>query len=192
MSTVAEPIAAVHTTATPRLTFKDAAKAIEFYKQAFGAKEIMRFEAGGSIPHAEIRIGDSTILLAEEWPEGGRFSAETLGNSPVMMSLSVPDVDEFFRPAVVTAGAKTVRAHRRSVLRTPRGKLRDPFGYTWSVSTVTEEMSVEEMHRRMKGLTTGPEGGRMDEKDGSRRESGSARLPHGDALYRHSRWRRDA
>ncbi len=80
MATVAEPMAAVHTvataSATPRLTFRDAAKAIEFYKQAFGAKETMRFETGGSIPHAEVLIGDSTILLTEEWPEGGRFSAE--------------------------------------------------------------------------------------------------------------------
>jgi hypothetical protein len=64
MSTFAEPIAAVHTTATPRLTFKDAAKAIEFYKQAFGAKENMRFEVGGSIPHADITIGDSRIILS--------------------------------------------------------------------------------------------------------------------------------
>ncbi len=79
MSTVAEPIVAVHTIATPRLTFKDAAKAIEFYKQAFGAKEVMRFETEGGMPHAEIRIGDSSIMLSDEWPEGGRFSVETLG-----------------------------------------------------------------------------------------------------------------
>ncbi|MGB0012700.1 MAG: VOC family protein [Candidatus Sulfotelmatobacter sp.] len=163
MSSVAEPIAAVHTTATPRLTFKDAAKAIEFYKQAFGAKEIMRFEAGGSIPHAEIRIGDSTILLAEEWPEGGRFSPETLGNSPLIMSLSVPDVDKFFAHAI-EAGAKTVRPIADQFYGRREGMLQDPFGYTWSVSTLTEEIPVEEMHRRMKGLTTGPEGGRMDEK----------------------------
>ena len=75
MSTVAEPVTAVRTAATPRLTFKDAAKAIEFYKQAFGAKETMRFDTGDSIPHAEITIGDSSILLSEEWPDGGRFSA---------------------------------------------------------------------------------------------------------------------
>ena len=68
----------------------------------------MRFETGGSIPHAEVRIGDSTILLTEEWPEGGGFSAETLGNSPVIMSLSVPDVDKFFAHAI-EAGAKIVR-----------------------------------------------------------------------------------
>src|ERR1700727_3798188 len=90
MSAVAEPVAAVQTIAIPRLTFKDAAKAIEFYKNAFGAKETMRFEAGGNIPHAEITIGSSAVMLTEEWPEGGRFSPETLGNSPVMMVLSVP------------------------------------------------------------------------------------------------------
>ena len=164
MATVAEPIAAVHTSATtsatPRLTFRDAAKAIEFYTQAFGAKEIMRFEAGGSIPHAEIRIGDSTILLAEEWPEGGRFSPETLGNSPVIMTLSVPDVDKFFAHAV-EAGAKTVRPIADQFYGRREGTLQDPFGYSWSVSTLTEEMPVEEMHRRMERLTTGPEGGRL-------------------------------
>ncbi|MFY9793608.1 MAG: VOC family protein [Candidatus Sulfotelmatobacter sp.] len=168
MATVAEPMAAVHTvataSATPRLTFRDAAKAIEFYKQAFGAKETMRFETGGSIPHAEVLIGESTILLTEEWPEGGRFSAETLGNSPVIMSLSVPDVDKFFAHAI-EAGAKTVRPIADQFYGRREGMLQDPFGYTWSVSTVTEEMPVEEMHRRMKGLTTGPEGGRLPQKN---------------------------
>src|ERR1700719_3300718 len=91
MSTVAEPITAVQTSAAPRMTFKDAAKAIEFYKNAFCAQETMRFEVGGHIPHAEIMIGNSHVMLTEEWPEGNRFSPETLGNSPVMMSLSVPD-----------------------------------------------------------------------------------------------------
>src|SRR5579864_5439287 len=78
MSTVAEPVAAVRTTASPRLAFKDAAKAIEFYKNALGARETFRFEVAGKIAHAEMTIGESVIKLAEEWPEGGRFSAETL------------------------------------------------------------------------------------------------------------------
>jgi PhnB protein len=164
MSTVAEPVAAIHTSATPRLTFRDAAKAIEFYKRAFGAKEIMRFDTGSGIPHAEITIGDSTILLAEEWPEGGRFSPETLGNSPVIMSLSVSDVDKFFAHAI-EAGAKTVRPIADQFYGRREGTLQDPFGYSWSVSTLTEEMPVEEMHRRMKNLTIGPEGGRMPQKE---------------------------
>jgi PhnB protein len=164
MSTVAEPVVSVHTTASPRLTFKDAAKAIEFYKQAFGAKETFRFELESGIPHAEIMIGDSTIMLTEEWPEGGRFSPETLGNSPVMMSLSVPDVDKFFAHAV-DAGARIVIPLADQFYGRREGTLQDPFGYLWSVSMVKEEMSVEEMHRRMKGMTTGPEGGRIPAKD---------------------------
>jgi PhnB protein len=163
MSTVAEPITAVHTSTTPRLTFKDAAKAIEFYKQAFGAEETQRFEVGGSIPHAEIRIGDSTILLTEEWPEGGRFSAETLGGTPVQMSLVVEDVDSFAERAVA-AGLRTILPIKNQFYGRREGSFVDPFGYTWNLSTLVEEMSVEEMHRRMKGMTTGPEGGKMPDE----------------------------
>ena len=78
MATTAQPIAATRTVAAPRIAFKNAAKAIDFYKAAFGAGEIMRFAIGEQIPHAEITIGDSSIMLTDEWPEGGRFSAETL------------------------------------------------------------------------------------------------------------------
>ncbi len=163
MSTVAEPVASVRTIATPRLTFKDAVKAIEFYKQAFGAKEIMRFETEGGIPHAEIRIGDSSIMLSDEWPEGGRFSAETLGGTPVQMSLVVEDVDSFAERAVA-AGLKTILPIRDQFYGHREGRYVDPFGYMWNISTIKEEMSVEEMHRRMKGLTTGPEGGQISEK----------------------------
>ena len=164
MSTVAEPVASVHTSASPRLTFKDAAKAIEFYKQAFGAEETMRFEVGGSIAHAEITIGDSSIKLSEEWPEGGRFSAETLGASPVQLGLLVEDVDSFAARAVA-AGLKTILPIKDQFYGRREGSFVDPFGYTWNISTVKEEMSVEEMHRRMKGMTTGPEGGKMSVKD---------------------------
>jgi PhnB protein len=155
MSTVAEPVAAVHTIATPRLTFKDAAKAIEFYTQAFGARETMRFEVGGSIPHAQIMIGDSAITLSEEWPEGGRFSAETLGASPVQLSLQVEDVDSFAARAVA-AGLKTILPIKDQFYGRREGSFVDPFGYTWNISTVKEEMSVEEMHRRMAAETEGP------------------------------------
>ena len=167
MATVAEPMAAVHTSATARLTFRDASKAIEFYEQAFGAKEKFRFQLESGIPHAEITIGDSTILLAEEWPEGGRFSPETLGNSPVIMSLSVPDVDKFFAHAI-EAGAKTVRPIADQFYGRREGTLSDPFGYLWSVSTVIEEMPVDEMHRRMRGMTQVPEGGRISGEGGDK------------------------
>jgi PhnB protein len=151
MATTTEPIAAVRTQASPRMTFKNAAKAIEFYKQAFGAKESMRFEVGGGIAHAEIMIGDSSIMLSEEWPDGGRYSAETVGSSPVWMVIRVPDVDAFVAHAVA-AGAKLVRPVANQFYGHRDGILLDPFGYTWSISTVTEEMSVEEMHRRFNAM----------------------------------------
>lgn len=151
MATITEPIAAVRTVASPRMTFKDAGKAIEFYKNAFGARETMRFETPTGIGHAEIMIGDSTIMLGEEWPEGGRYSAETLGNSPVVMHLSVPDVDAFAAHAV-SAGAKIQRAITDQFYGRREGILIDPFGYSWSVSTVKEEMPVEEMYRRFEAM----------------------------------------
>lgn len=160
MSTVAEPVAAIRVTASPRLAFRDPAKAIEFYQRALGAKETFRFEVGGTIPHAELKIGDSTIDITGEWPEGGRFSAETLGNSPVWMTVEVPDVDTFAQHAVAE-GMKLVRPPQNQFYGHRDATLQDPFGYTWGVYTVKEEMSVEEMHRRMKGESTGPEGGRM-------------------------------
>ena len=151
MATATEPITAVRTLAAPRLIFKDAAKAIEFYKNAFGATESMRFEVGGGIAHAEIRIGDSVIMLAEEWPEGGRYSAETLGSSPVMMSVHVPDVDAFAKRAL-SAGAKLLLPITDQFYGRREGTLADPFGYSWSVSTTKEEMSVEEMYRRFDAM----------------------------------------
>ncbi|HXJ86047.1 MAG TPA: VOC family protein [Candidatus Binatia bacterium] len=165
MSTVAEPLAAVRVTATPRLAFRDPAKAIEFYQRALGAREKFRFQVGDSIPHAELTIGDSTINVTGEWPEGGRFSAETLGHSPVWMSIQVADVDAFTKDAVAE-GMKLVREPKDQFYGHRDAMLEDPFGYTWSVFTVTEQMPVEEMHRRMQGLTHGPEGGEAAGKKG--------------------------
>jgi len=155
MSSVAEPVVAVHPSASPRLAFKDAAKAIEFYKTAFGAKETFRFEVGGGIAHAEIKIGDSMIMLAEEWPEGGRFSAETWGHSPVSLSLCVDDVDSFAARAV-KAGLKPTGPITDQFYGYREGSFVDPFGYHWSISTLKEEMSIEEMHRRMDAMTKQP------------------------------------
>lgn len=163
MSTVAEPIAAVRVSASPRLAFRDPAKAIEFYTRALGAKEKFRFQVGNDIPHAELTIGDSSINVTGEWPEGGRFSAETLGHSPVWMSIQVPDVDAFTKHAVAE-GMKLVREPKNQFYGHRDATLEDPFGYTWGVFSVTEEMSVEEMHRRMRGETRGSEGGRVEEK----------------------------
>jgi len=162
MSTVAEPIAATRMTASPRLAFRDPAKAIEFYQRALGAKETFRFQIGEDIPHAELRIGDSTINVTGEWPEGGRFSAQTLGHSPVWMSLQVPDVDTFTEHAVAE-GMKLVREAKDQFYGHRDATLEDPFGYTWGVFTVKEDMPVEEMHRRMKRMSEGPHPGKAHE-----------------------------
>lgn len=162
MSTVAEPVAAVRVTAAPRLAFRDPAKAIEFYQRALGAKETFRFQIGDSIPHAELMIGESPIDVTGEWPEGGRFSAETLGNSPISISIQVPDVDAFAKHAVAE-GMTLVREPKDQFYGHRDATLQDPFGYSWGVFTVKEEMSVEEMHRRMQGLAHGPEGGQVSQ-----------------------------
>src|SRR5256885_4128891 len=149
MATARQPIAAVRTFASPRLSYKSAAKAIKFYEKAFGAKESWRFETESGIGHAEIMIGDSTVMLCEEWPEGGRYSAETLGQSPVSMTINVPDVDAFVEHAVA-AGAKLTGPITDQFYGHRDGTLLDPFGYAWNVYTVKEEISAEEMHRRFR------------------------------------------
>jgi PhnB protein len=153
MATATE--SAIRTFAAPRLAFKKAAKAIEFYKKAFGARETFRFENELGLGHAEMMIGDSVIMFAEEWPEGGRYSAETWGHSPVSMNIQVPDVDAFVEHAVA-AGAKLVNPPTDQFYGYRDATLLDPFGYTWGISTVKEEMSVEEMHRRFREIMPPP------------------------------------
>lgn len=178
MSTVLEPVAASRVSASPRLAFRDPAKAIEFYRRALGAKETFRFQVGDSIPHAELMIGDSPIRITGEWPEGGRFSAETLGNSPVWMSIEVPDVDAFTKHAV-GEGMKMVSPPKDQFYGHRDATLTDPFGYTWGIYTVTEEMSVEEMHRRMAKLSQGPEGGAIPRADDAAAKKGVHPVPPG-------------
>ena len=151
MATTTEPVASDRIVAFSRLSFKSAAKAIEFYKNAFGAKETFRFENELGIGHAEIMIGDSVIMLANEWPEGGRYSPETTGSSAVSMALRVPEVDAFVEHAVA-AGAKLQGEVTDQFYGRRDANLLDPFGYSWNVSTVKQEMSLEEMHRRFRAM----------------------------------------
>ena len=174
MSTVAEPVATVRVSASPRLAFRDPAKAIEFYKRALGAKETFRFQIGEDIPHAELMIGDSAIDITGEWPEGGRYSAETLGASPISISLQVPDVDAFAKHAVA-AGMKLIREPKDQFYGQRDAALEDPFGYTWGVFTVKEEMSVEERADPWAGR-------RKDPGIRQRGKPGSSWLPHGDPV----------
>ncbi|HUK26626.1 MAG TPA: VOC family protein [Terriglobales bacterium] len=151
MASMTEPATATRTFAAPRLTFRDPAAAIEFYKSAFGARETMRFETPSGIGHAEIMIGDSVIMLAGEWPEGNRYSAETLGNSPVLMQIEVPDVDASVARAL-GAGAELVAPATDQFYGSRDARVRDPFGYIWGLHTVKEEMTVEEMHQRFQAM----------------------------------------
>ena len=133
----------------PYLTVSDGAAAIEFYKKAFGAEEVMRFPGpGGKIMHAEVKIGDSIVMLADEFPEMGVKSPQAYGGSPVSMAIYVADVDARFNQAVA-AGAKVVRAVKDQFYGDRSGTLTDPFGHTWTIATHKEDVSMEEMNRRM-------------------------------------------
>ena len=136
-------------TATPYLIVKGAARAIEFYKKAFGATELMRLaDPSGKVGHAEIRIGNSPIMLADEFPEMGARSPEAFGGSPVSIALYVEDVDERFRQAIA-AGAKEVRPVQDQFYGDRSGTLTDPFGHTWTIATHKEDLSPEEISKRL-------------------------------------------
>jgi PhnB protein len=142
-----KPIPDGYHTATPYLIFNDAAGAIDFYKRAFGAQELMRFDSGGKIGHAEIKIGNSPIMLADEHPEVGARSARSLGGSPVSILLYVENVDGFVAQAIA-AGAKVQRPVEDKFYGDRSGTLEDPFGYVWHIATHKEDMTVEEMQKR--------------------------------------------
>lgn len=135
-------------TATPYLSVRGAAAAISFYKEAFGAEEVLRLmQPDGRIGHAEIHIDGAKIYLADEFPEIGFRGPEAFGGSPVQISLQVADVDRVARRAV-RAGATIVRPVADQFYGARSGHFRDPFGYTWVISTLTERLSPEEMQRR--------------------------------------------
>jgi len=137
-------------TATPYLIIRGAADAIDFYKKAFGASELLRFPApGGKIGHAEIKIGDSPIMLADEYPEMGYKGPQSLGGSPVSLMIYVEDVDTVFNQAI-NAGATVKEAVSDKFYGDRTGTLTDPFGHVWHVSTHKEDVSVEEMEQRAK------------------------------------------
>ena len=137
-----------YTTATPYLIVKGAAEAIEFYKRAFGATELMRMaDAQGHVGHAEIKIGDSVIMLADEHPAMGYRGPRSLGGSSVSILLYLPEVDQVFERAL-KAGARAQRPVRDQFYGDRSGTLEDPFGHVWTVATHIEDVSPEEMKRR--------------------------------------------
>ena len=144
----AASVPAGHHTATPCLVVRDAPRAIEFYKQAFGATELMRLtDPGGKILHAEIQIGDSPIAISDEFPELGNPSPQLLGGSSVIMQIHVDDVDALATQAVA-AGATVVYPIADQFYGDRAGRLADPFGHLWIVATHKEDVSAEEVQRR--------------------------------------------
>ena len=144
-----QPIPPGYHTVTPYLIVQGAAAAIEFYKQALGATERMRFaQPNGKIGHAELEIGDSVIMLADEVPEMGILAPQsTGGKTPVSLALYVEDVDEVAEKAV-DGGAEILFPVEDHFYGDRAGRLKDPFGHVWMVSTHKEDVSAEEMERR--------------------------------------------
>ncbi|HYS93824.1 MAG TPA: VOC family protein [Candidatus Acidoferrales bacterium] len=135
--------------ATPYLVVDGATRAIDFYKRAFGAKELMRIPAPGHrVGHAEIKIGDSVIMLADEHPDIHARGPQHYGGSPVSILLYVEDVDTLFKQAIAAGGTET-RPVADQFYGDRSGSLKDPFGHSWHLSTHKEDVSPEELHRRM-------------------------------------------
>ena len=139
-------------TLTPYLSIKGASDAIAFYKKAFGAEELVRMPMpDGTVAHAELQIGDSRIMLADENPSmgAGHSSAATIGASPVSLYLYLPDVDRVIERAT-TAGAKVLRPAENQFYGDRSGFIQDPFGHLWGIATHVEDVSPEEMKERLK------------------------------------------
>ena len=135
-------------TVTPHLNVRDAAQALDFYKRAFGAKETVRMPGpGGKILHAEIKIGDSHLFLADEMPEWGSRSPLTIGGTATAICLYVDDADAVFNRAV-SAGAKVLMPLADQFWGDRYGKLADPYGHEWAIATHLEDLTPEEMKKR--------------------------------------------
>ena len=135
---------------TPYLIVEGAEAAIEFYGKILGARERMRMPGpGGTIGHAELEVGDSLVMLADEFPDMGALSPKTIGGSPVTLSVYVEDVDAVFE-AALEAGAPSVRPLEDQFYGDGCGQFEDPFGHRWSIATHMEDVPPDEMEKRMK------------------------------------------
>jgi PhnB protein len=143
-----KPIPEGYHSVTPYLIVDGAADAIDFYARAFGAKEVLRMPMGDRIGHAEIRIGDSHVMLADEFPDMGHLGPKSRGGPTASLMIYLPDVDAAFTRAIA-AGATEDRAVQDQFYGDRSGTLTDPFGHQWTLSTHVEDVSPEEMERRM-------------------------------------------
>jgi PhnB protein len=150
-----KPIPDGYHTVTPYLIIKDAASALEFYKKAFGATELFRMaQPDGRIGHAEIKIGDSRIMLADEFPEMGHRSPLTLGGSSVSILLYVEDVNALATRAIA-AGAKVISPVKDQFYGDRSGNFADPFGHLWTIATHVEDLAPEEIEKRAAAAMAG-------------------------------------
>lgn len=137
---------------TPYLIVRDAAKLLDFYRKAFGATEVMRLPApGGRVGHAEIKIGEGMVMLADEAPEMGHESPQSLGGTPITLMFYVADVDAQFARAVA-AGGEVKQPLKDQFYGDRSGTIVDPSGHVWTIATHKEDVSPEEMDRRMKAM----------------------------------------
>jgi PhnB protein len=147
-----KPIPDQYRGATPYLCVSDGAQAMEFYQRAFGAKEIMRMAMpNGKLGHAEVKIGDAPIMLADEHPEMNFRSPKSIGGTPVNIVVYVKDVDALVKQAEA-AGAKVLRPPADQFYGDRMASLEDPFGHSWSFATHIEDVSPDEMERRAAAL----------------------------------------
>ncbi|MGA7565205.1 MAG: VOC family protein [Terriglobales bacterium] len=139
-----------YNTVTPYLVIKGAAKAIDYYKNVFGATVVERMDGpNGKFGHAELQIGDSRIMLADENPQMGNRSAESIGGSPVSLYVYLPDCDKVVAKAAAE-GAKILKAVENQFYGDRSGFIQDPFGHLWGIATHVEDVSPAEMKERMK------------------------------------------
>lgn len=144
-----KPIPDGYHSVTPYIYVRGAADAIAFYEKAFGAVELMRLPMpGGMIGHAEIRIGDSVVMLSDEMPEWGNKSPQTLGGTSAGLMVYVPNVDALFAQAVA-AGASVHKPLADQFYGDRSGSVLDPYGHNWTIATHTEDVPHEEMAARM-------------------------------------------
>lgn len=147
-----KPIPDGYPAVTPYLIVHDAAGAIAFYERAFGATELMRLaDPSGKLAHAEIKIGNSPIMLSDEFPEMDYRSAQAIGGTPVSLMVYVEDVDSLFNQAIA-AGATEIRPVENQFYGDRAGTLADPFGHVWTLATHVEDLSMEEVNARFSAM----------------------------------------
>ena len=130
------------------LIIDGAASAIDYYKKAFGATELFRMEHQGKVGHAEIKIGDSPIMLADEQPSMGYVGPKSVGGTPVSLMIYVEDVDKIYKQAIASGGLE-LKALQDQFYGDRSGTLKDPFGHIWTVATHKEDVTPEEMDKRI-------------------------------------------